>query len=139
MDMKTDNNLEDVQYFLARISEFEELYKMESWHFHTLYENSRAELEGYSGMSAVDYSEWAFLYENFQSLMNRPLYESPPDAIHDTDHQRPESHSGLCFIGGKRDQFGAGISCPRRNASLCQNQRTRYSGNEGAALDASRN
>lgn len=119
MDGKSINNVEDAQYFLARIKEFEKKYRMESWQFQTLYENSPQELVGYSGRSAVDYSEWAFLYENFNSQMRQTLFGSPPEMVNDTDQQKPEQSSGFCFSGGKRDHLSSGISQPCTNSSLC--------------------
>jgi hypothetical protein len=120
MDGKSISNVEDVQYFLARIKEFEKKYGMDSWQFQVLYENSRTELVGYSGLSAVDYSEWAFLYENFYSRMSQTLYESPPEVVNDTDQHKPEHRSGLCFSGGKGDQLCGGISRPCPNSFICQ-------------------
>ena len=112
-----ENNSEGVQYFLARIEEFEKAYKMKSWRFQLLYENSPKALPGYNGQAAVDYSEWSFLCENFPHL-NSTFCESPPWDVTDTDQQRPESFSGFCFVGGKCDYFGAPIlgSC-REHAS----------------------
>ena len=112
MDDKSIDNLEEVQYFLTRIKELEKTYQMESWKFQFLYENHREKLAGYSGPSAVDYSEWAFLCENF-SQVGSTLYESPPVVVNDTDQQKPEHSSGFCFIGGKRDRFGTSIFRPR--------------------------
>lgn len=118
MEGKVIDNLEDVQYFLARIEEFEKTYRMESWQFLFLYENSRDKLSGYSGRSAVDYSEWAFLWENFHSHMN----QSPPWVVNDTDQQKPEHRSGFCFSGGKRDQLGATLFRSCRESSFGQEQ-----------------
>ena len=120
MDGKTINKTEDAQYFLARIKEFEKKYGMYSWQFQVLYEHSRTELVGYNGLSAVDYSEWAFLYENFYSRMSQTLYESPPEVANDTDQHKPEHRSGLCFSEGKSDQFCVGVSRPGRNSFVCQ-------------------
>lgn len=122
MSGKSINNLEDVQYFLARIREFEKTYGMESWQFMFLYENNRGRLTESSGRSAVDYSEWSFLWENFHSQIDQTLSESPPWVVNDTDQQEPELRSGFCFSGGERDQFGATISRPRRESYLGQKQ-----------------
>jgi len=102
MDRKTTYVSEDVQYFLARIRGFEKKYGMESWLFHLHYEdeNGRKELVGYNGRPSVDYSEWSFLYEHFNSQMTQILYESPPPGVNDADQQEPERCSGFCFIGG---------------------------------------
>lgn len=116
-----EHNLEDIQYFLARIKEFEKMYRMESWEFNFLYENTREKLSGYSGRSAVDYSEWAFLCENF-SRIDSTLYESPPEVVNDTDQQKPEHRSGFCVSGGKRDHFGASIFRPCRQSPFGQDQ-----------------
>jgi hypothetical protein len=111
------DNLESNQYFLARISEFEKQYGMESWRFQFLYENHRKNLPGYNGRSAVDYSEWAFLCENF-SHIDSTLYESPPEMVNETDQQKPERRSGFCVSGSKCDWFGASIFRPRRESSF---------------------
>ncbi len=113
-----DKTLEEVQYFLARIRQFEKTYGMESWQFQFLYENNREKLAGNSGHSAVDYSEWAFLYENFHPYVSQVFYESPPGVVNETDRQKPENLSGFCFGGGKLDNFGAAISRPRRECHL---------------------
>ena len=48
--MENDSN--GVQYFLARIKEFEKMYRMKSWNFQLLYENNRKALPGYNGRAA---------------------------------------------------------------------------------------
>jgi len=118
-----ETNLQEVQYFLARIKEFEKAYGMESWQFQFMYENSRERLAGYSERSAVDYSEWAFLWENFHSHMDQSLSESPPWAVNEKDQQEPEQCSGFCFGGGESDRFRTAISRPRRESSLRQEKR----------------
>jgi len=95
-----------VQYFLARIKEFEQRYGMESWKFRFLYENNREALSGYNARAAVDYSEWAFLYDNVDEM----LCESPPGVVGETDGQKPEGSSGFCFSGGIGDYFSASLS-----------------------------
>jgi len=97
----------DSQYFLARIKQFEDKYRMKSWNFQVLYENEkfRKELPEYSGRAAVDYSEWAFLCENLVYID-----ESPPCVINSEDQQRPEQNSGLCFSESKCDQRRTSVS-----------------------------
>lgn len=112
-----ESNFEGSQYFLGRIRTLEETYKMKSWEFQLLYENSPSALPGYNGQAAVDYSEWAFLCENLPYI-DSALCESPPWVIPDTDQQKPENLSGFCFTGGKGDQFSAPVSGTCRGYSL---------------------
>lgn len=122
-----ENNLDGVQYFLARIKEFEKAYRMESWKFQLLYENNPETLPGYNGRAAVDYSEWAFLYENLTHL-DSTLCESPPWVVTDTDQQKPENLSGFCFSGGRCDHLSASVFRSRRESSLGQARRERSGG-----------
>lgn len=115
--MENDSN--GVQYFVARIEEFEKMYGMKSWNFQLLYENDRKALPGYNGQAALDYSEWAFLCENLSS-MGGTLCESPPWVVTDADQQKPEDTSGFCFSGGKRDQVSARVFGSRREYALGQ-------------------
>jgi len=114
-----ENSSNGAQHFLARILEFEKMYEMESWKFQFLYENHRKELPGYNGRAAVDYSEWAFLYENL-SHADLTSCESPPWVVNNTDQQRPEELSGFCFSGDKRDKFSSPIFRPCCEHSLGQ-------------------
>jgi hypothetical protein len=110
MDEKSAKTSEDAQNFLARIVELEKTYGMKSWYFQFLYENCPKELLGYNGRSAVDYSEWAFLFENFGSQMNQSSDPGPPQGTNETDQHKPEQCSGLCFSGDNSDQFSSPIS-----------------------------
>src|SRR5580700_4677854 len=96
--------MEGTQYFVARVKQFEEKYRMESWRFQFLYETNRERLPDFNGRSAIDYSEWAFLCENFLSGRVE-AFESPPleSAFAGADQQEPEHRSGFCFSGGKCD------------------------------------
>jgi len=120
-----EENSNGIQYFLARIREFEKAYGMESWKFQFLYENNREVLPGYNGRSAVDYSQWAFLWENV-SQADGMCCESPPSVVCDTDQQKPEGSSGFCFSGGKIDHFAAPLSRSLCRSDFGQERTKRY-------------
>ncbi|HUY14663.1 MAG TPA: hypothetical protein VMX16_13705 [Terriglobia bacterium] len=95
-------------YFLARIKELEKIYQMRWWEFMAQYEGDLESLAGHNGIASVDYSEWAFLCENFyaelMAIGDSPPYEMTTDAV---GSQKPELSSGFCFKRGDSERRSA--------------------------------
>ena len=102
--METPGGNLNSNYFLCRIKEFEKKYDMPWWEFFAIYQSSQELLPGYGGR---DYSEWAFLCENFYAELS-VIGDSPPceRTTESLGDQKPEISSGFCFEWGQRGRFG---------------------------------
>lgn len=82
-------------YFLCRVRQFEQQYQMSWGEFLAQYSTGRLDADP---SKACDFTEWAFLCQNFMSELIRVESSGPPGQIDNADVQEPEQNSGSFIL-----------------------------------------
>ena len=83
-------------FFLNRIHEFEEKYRMQWGEFLAQYTMGTLD-----GCKNADYAEWAFLCNSFMSELVSSDETSPPGIESNSEPQKPERDSGFFILWGE--------------------------------------